>query len=152
MQGFQRIQRRDAMAVRGVLAGLMIVAAGCSRQPPEAALRETIVEAQDAIKSRDAGALQDVFAEDFIGNDAIDRDDARRLAALYFLDNSDVGITLGPLDVTISGAQAEVSTTAALTGGSGRLLPDSAGVYAVRSGWRLEGNDWRMTSLEWTRP
>lgn len=92
------------------------------------------------------------MASDFIGNDGIDRDAARRLATLYFMRDRDIGVTLGPLDITLQGDdRARVDSTAALTGGSGRWLPDSGGLYDVRSGWRLENGAWRLTSLEWSR-
>lgn len=154
MQCFQTKTRRVWVRIRSVsaclLTGMLIAIAGCSRPAPESALREAVGDLQAAIESRDAAAFRGALAEDFIGNDTIDRDGARRLAALYFLRSRNVGITLGPLDVRMSGTRAEVTTTAAVTGGSGRLMPDSAAVYSVRSGWRLEGSEWQMTSLEWT--
>ena len=42
-----------------------------------------------------------------------------------------------------------VRFTAALTGGSGSLLPDSAQVYDVETGWRFDDGNWRMTSATW---
>jgi hypothetical protein len=41
-----------------------------------------------------------------------------------------------------------VSFTAALTGGPG-WLPEQAQVYQVQTGWRLEGNDWKLISAQW---
>lgn len=129
---------------------LLAILAGCARPAPEAALRLAVARLQSAIESRDAGALRDMLADDFIGNDGLDRDAARRLAALYFLRSNDVVMTLGPQQVTIDGDRGRVDTTVAITGGSGRLLPDRGAVYAVRSGWRLQGREWRLSSVEWT--
>ena len=101
----------------------LLGAAGCARTPPEEALRETVGEALDAIGSRDAGALVDHLAEDFVGPGGLDRDGARRLAALHFLRHGEVGVLPGPLDVQLQDQHARVRFNAVLSGGSGRLLP-----------------------------
>ncbi|MGH8031580.1 MAG: nuclear transport factor 2 family protein [Luteimonas sp.] len=133
-----------------LVIGCLLTTASCTRTPPEAALRQSVAELRAAIEERDAGAIRDALAGDFIGNGALDRDGARRLAAVYFMQSTSIGITLGPLDVALRDHHATVRSTAALTGGNGRLLPDNAGLYDLRSGWRLDDGEWRMTSLEWT--
>src|SRR3546814_16146419 len=87
-------------------------------------------------------------AADFVGNDGLDRDGARRLAALHFLRNAEIGVTSGPLDIHLQDDHATVRTTVVLTGGSGGLLPDTGRAHAVTSGWRLEDGRWGMSSLE----
>jgi hypothetical protein len=57
---------------------------------------------------------------------------------------------LGPARTDISGDHASVRFEAILTGGSGRILPDRAQVYEVKSGWRLQDDEWRLTSVEWS--
>lgn len=123
---------------------------GCSRPPPEQALRETMQSIQFAIEQRDASQVEDHLADDFVGPRGMDRDGARRLAALTFLRHRDVGVTLGPLDVSVLREHATVRFDAALTGGSGRALPDAARLYDVETGWRLVDGDWRLTSARWT--
>src|SRR5690606_14146813 len=80
----------------------LLVLAGCSRSDPETALRGTVASLQAALEQRDAAALQQYLADDFIGNDGLDRDGARRLAAMYLLRHRDVGVTAGPLDVDMA--------------------------------------------------
>lgn len=101
------------------------------------------------MEARDASALQARLAEDFIGPEGMDREGARRLAQVFFLRTREVGATLGPLDVALQGDSATVRFTAALTGGSGALLPASAQVYQVTSGWRMRGGEWELVSLDW---
>lgn len=132
-----------------MICGLLAVA-GCSRPPPEEALRETMAELQRAIQARDAGAIRRHLAEDFVGPGGMDRDDARRTAALYLMGHQSIGVVIGPLDLELQDAHASVRFSAAFTGGSGRLLPDSASVYQVETGWRLEDGEWRMTSARWS--
>jgi len=138
--------RRVALAVALVLLALV---AGCGRGDAEAALREDIAALQAAIEARDAGAMADHLAGDFVGSDGMDRDGARRLAALYFMRHGNVGVTAGPLEVELRGDHATVRTTVVVTGGSGGLLPDTGRVRDVTTGWRREDGDWRMTSLRW---
>ena len=72
------------------------------------------------------------------------------------LDNNDittgsVGATFGPLDIAMgaSGRDATVKFTAAVTGGSGVLLPSSGQVYDVTTGWRMDGDAWQLVTAEW---
>ena len=131
------------LAVVGTLA-----ASACSTPPPEQRLRETIVQLQSAVEQGDASAMEELLADDFIGPDGLDRAGARRLATLYFLREKQVAVVSGPLEITLQPMHATVRTTVALRGGQG-LLPDSASLRAFESGWRLEGDDWKMTSARW---
>lgn len=148
-----KMRRRARHVVRAATLGAVIAllaAAGCRRADSEQALRTNVAGLRQAIERRDAGAIGDHLSADFIGTGGLDRDGARRMAALYFMRKRSIGVTLGPLDVTMQGDRARVDCTAALTGGSGAWLPDSGRIYDVRSGWRLENGQWRLTSLEWT--
>jgi ketosteroid isomerase-like protein len=150
-----RIKTRGAIQGAGLVAVLVAVfalvtmASGCSRESAEQALRGDIASLQAAIESRDAGAMVEFLAEDFVGNDGLDRDGARRLAAVYFMRNANIGVTPGPLDVQMQGDHAMVRMTVVLTGGNGGILPDTGRIRDVTAGWRREGGNWRMTSLEW---
>lgn len=141
--------RYDSRLRNGALGLLWLVLAGCAVAPPEEALRQRVDALQAAIAARDAGALAEHLADDFIGPGGMDRDAARRTAALYFLQNARVGVAPGPLDIRLEAAHARVDFTAALTGGSGRLLPERGRIYRVETGWRLEDGEWRLTSADW---
>jgi len=132
-----------------VAAVLLPGLAGCARTPPDKALRNTIGEVQQAIERRDASALQQHLASDFIGTDGLDRDGARRLAQLVFLRHGDVDTSFGPLDIAMQERNATVRFTAALSGGGSGLLPETGQVYRVETGWRLKGDTWLLTSAHW---
>jgi hypothetical protein len=134
----------------GIVALACAIAAGCARTPPEQALREAFDGLQAAIESRDAGDVAGFLAEDFIGPGGLDREGARRLAALHFMRHGDVGVLPGPLDLELQDAHARVRFSAVLSGGSGRVLPDSARAWQVDTGWRLVNEEWLMTSADWT--
>lgn len=138
-------------SVAALCALLVLALAACSRGTPEERLRAQLAQLQQAVDARDASAVSEVLADDFVGNEGMDREAARRLALAVFMRHRDVGLRAGPLDVKMNGdAHATVSFTAAATAGSGGLLPDSAQVYRVRSGWRLQDGDWRLTSAQWS--
>ena len=130
------------------LAVLVALVAGCSREPPEQALRSTIDGMQAAAEARDSDALVESFSEDFVGPDGMDRDQFRRYLAVIWLRNREVGVSLGPLEVELIGERATVEFTAGATGGAG-WMPDRAQVYRVTTGWRIEGGEWRLISARW---
>lgn len=144
--------RLGSVALRWVplLASAVLLASGCARPAPEEALRSVIGDVQHSIEARDAAALRRYLAEDFIGPGGMDRDQARRTAALYMMQHQSVGLTMGPLDIQLQEPNATVRFSAALTGGSGRLLPDRANLYQVETGWRMEHGQWRITSARWS--
>ena len=122
---------------------------GCARTPPEKKLRESVTSLQASVQMREASGLEEWLAADFVGPDGLDRPGARRLAQLMFLRHRAIGARLGPLQVTMQDNHASVRFTAALTGGTGEVLPDAASVYEVDTAWRMEGGEWRLISAQW---
>jgi len=132
-----------------MVACLALATVACGRSAPEQRLRETMGALQAAIESKDASALEDVLAEDFIGPGAMDRTGARRMAQLMFLRHGSVGANVGPVAIEMKPGHATARFDVALTGSSGQLLPDAARLYDVTTGWREVDGEWRMTSVEW---
>lgn len=146
IRGFQHIRRVVCMA-------LLLVLAGCSRSDPEQAVRAQLEVLQQAIDARDAGAVADLLAEDFVGNDGLDRRGAKQLAAGVFLRHREVGARLGPITVELRGEGEAIARFSLLaTGGSGGLLPGQGQVYQVETGWRLQDGDWKLLNASWTPP
>ena len=131
-----------------LLACLVLLA--CTREPPEQAVRGRMGALQAAIEARDAGDVRALLADDFVGPGGMDRERAVRLAQVSFLRHREVGATVaGPLQVRMQPRHATVAFDVALTGGSGRLLPDAARLYSVETGWRLDDGEWSLTSATW---
>lgn len=131
-----------------LLAVLVALSAGCSREPPEQALRDTIARMQAAAEARDAGALAEDIAEDFAGPEGMDRERFRQYLGLLWFRDKQSGVQLGPLEVELIGDRAKVGFTAVATGGEG-WMPERAQVYQVSTGWRLEDGDWKLISARW---
>ncbi|MGY0504227.1 nuclear transport factor 2 family protein [Luteimonas sp. e5] len=142
--------RRALMAL--LAAGVLMLAAGCRKPDEEQRLRQQVAVLQEAITTREAGTLNEVLAENFVGPDGMDRREARRLAAAMFLRHRDITLRSGPLDVEMQGEDsARVATTVWVSGGSGGLLPEQAQLYRFDSGWRLQKGQWRLVSAQWQR-
>ena len=140
------------MRARSWLAGMLVLLAlcACTRTTPEQQLRAAVLSLQAGIEARDAGAIRNVLADDFVGPEGLDRDGAVRMSQALFLRHRDIGVTIaGPLQVRMQPGHASVGFDVALTGGSGRMLPDAATLYSVETGWRLQDGDWRLTSAAW---
>ena len=153
MQGEAGRPMATAWRLAAVVAVLAAVLAGCVRTPPEQALRGSFDRLIEAAEARDAGAVAALLADDFIGPGGMDRAGARRLAALHFMRHGSVGVLAGPLEIQLTGqdSRARVRFNVLLSAGEGgRVLPDTARAWQVDTGWRRTGDDWRMTSADWT--
>ena len=129
---------------------LLLVLAACGRDAPEQAVRSQVEAMQLAIDERDAGAIDELLADDFIGNEGMDRRGAKQLAVAVFLRHRDVGAKVGPVSVELRGETDALARFSVLaTGGSGGLLPDSGQLYQVETGWRLVDGEWKLLSASW---
>ena len=127
------------------------VLAGCAHPDPEQALRERVSGLQAAVEAKDASAVQQFLATDFVGNAGMDRRQARATAALMFARYRRVGTTFGPLDVRMQPpGNATVVFSAIATGGTVGLLPDHAQAYEVTTAWRETDGEWLMYHAAWT--
>ena len=144
LMGLHGVHRLWRPVLLLLLAGLV----ACKRDTPEAALRAQLAQMQVAVGERRAGDFMQAVASDFSGNDGMDRAALHNLLRMQLLRRSKVGASTGPPQITIKGDRATVHMRAVLTGGDG-LLPDSASVYDITSGWRLEAGKWRVYYADW---
>ena len=147
MQQFRHLQR---FAI-GITLVLAIALGGCSDESPEQAVRAQVATLQAAIDARDAGDIEALLAEDFVGNDGLDRRGARQLSAAVFLRHREVAAKVGPVSVELRGEGDAIARFSVLaTGGSGGLLPESGQIYQVETGWRLVDGEWKLLNASWT--
>lgn len=142
MRGLQRFLQALTMA-------LLLALAACSGESPEQAVRKQVEAMQTAIDARDAGAVHALLADDFVGNDGLDRRGARQLAAAVFLRHRDVNARLGPVTVELRGDSDAIARFSVLATGGAGLLPDSGQLYQVETGWRRIDGDWKLLNASW---
>ncbi|MDI1253359.1 nuclear transport factor 2 family protein [Thermomonas sp.] len=148
------MQHSSWARISGTLALVWLLIAAmtaCSRTQPEQAVRQQLEALQKAIDARDTGAVQDLLAEDFIGNHGMNRRGARQLAVAVFLQHRDVGARLGPVTVEVrSETEATAKFSVLATGGNSGLLPTNGQVFDFETGWRLVDGKWRLLNARWT--
>ena len=143
---------RQTMGRRFVALALLLAlfSMGCARSAPEQAVRAQLQALQTAIDARDAAAVEALLADDFIGNEGLDRRGAKRMAAGLFLRYRDVAASLGPVEVELRGdADAVARFNLLATGGDGGLLPENGQAYRVETGWRYADGEWKLRSASW---
>ena len=147
MQQFRGLQRYAASLA--IAAALLL--AGCAKDDPEQAVRAQVDALQAAIDARDAGDIEALLAEDFVGNDGLDRRGAKQLAAGVFLRHREVAAKVGPVSVEVRGNGDAIARFSVLaTGGSGGLLPEQGQLYQLETGWRQADGEWKLVNASWT--
>ena len=84
-----------------VPALLLMVSAACHKQVPEQAVRAQLAALQAAMDARDATAVRDLLATDFIGEQGLEKRGAHQLAAGLFLRYREVSAKIGPIQVEV---------------------------------------------------
>lgn len=151
-----RMEKAKGAMIRTALncartALIVLALAACARQAPEQRLRQAVAQMQEAVEQGRPKAFMAHVAEDFIGNDTLDRDGLDRLLRGQLLLNARVGVRTGPLQVEMGqGDTATVRFTVLLTGGDGRFLPERGQLQQVASQWRMVDDQWRLYSASWS--
>ena len=144
--------RNRSRSPRPLLLMLILALAlvGRGGPPPEQAVRAQIAAMQSAIDARDAGKVADLLAEDFVGNDGMDKRGARRMAAGIFLQYRSVTGRIGPVKVELRGDDDAIARFSVLaTAGDGGLLPRDGQLFEVETGWHRDGGDWLLRRASW---
>jgi ketosteroid isomerase-like protein len=127
-----------------------ILLGACSHTPDEQRIRNAIAAMQQAVEAHQPRDFMNYVSADFTGEDGtVDRQGLANILRAEVLRNDVVGVTLGRIDIQMQGSRATVHVTATLTGGSGGLLPEHGAIYAITSGWKRDGNDWRCYNASW---
>ena len=132
-------------------AVIMLLLAACGREPPEQRLRDSFAAMQKSVQAGKPSGFMDGVAEDFVGNEGLDRAGIERLLRGQLLLNARVGARTGPLQVAMGqGGTATVRFSVLLTGGDGRFLPERGQLQQVTSHWRNKDGQWQLYSATWS--
>lgn len=130
---------------------LALCVAACARAPDDQAIRESIEKGVAAAQAHDASALTDMLADDFIGNDELDKPGLKSQLRGQFVVAKAIGARIGPVDVEVNGDRATARFDAFVTDTSGRWIPDRAATLHFETGWRREGKRWICNNARWTQ-
>lgn len=129
---------------------LALVLAACARPPAEQRLRETVAAMQTAVEAREPRDFLRHVSADFTGNAGqVDREGLHNLLRAVVLRNERIGVVLGPAEIELGGDRARLRLSVTLTGSAGGLIPERGAVYAIDSGWKQDGGEWRCISATW---
>ena len=138
---------------RGWWVLLVVVAlalAACARAPAEQRLRDTVAAMQAAVEAREPRDFLRHVSADFTGNAGqVDREGLHNLLRAVVLRNERIGVVLGPPDIELTGDRARLRLSLTLSGSAGGLIPERGAVYAIDSGWKQDGGEWRCISATW---
>lgn len=132
-----------------LLACVSTLLLACSRLAPEQRLRQAIEQMQAAVEEGDQRGVLRHVAADFVGDGGMDREQLQRMLRAQMLLNTQIGVHPGPLQIELQQGSATVRCTVALTGGSGRMLPERGRVLAITSGWREVDGQWQLYHARW---
>jgi ketosteroid isomerase-like protein len=133
------------------LVGLLLLLVGCGPgTPDEEQIRAELRNMAEALAESDVRGVLAPLADDFSGVTwDLDQRAARLLLQRELRAREQLRARIFDIDVEMRGeSRAVAEFQVVLTGGSG-LIPETGRWYRVQSGWRRDGNDWKMVSAEW---
>jgi hypothetical protein len=131
-----------------ILSCLLSVA--CSRQPDDEAIRAAITAGAASVEAHRGKDVLDMVADDFVGNDGIDRAGLANLLRAQMLGANAIGVRIGSVAVELHGDRAVARFDADVTDSSGRWIADRAATVHFETGWRREGRQWRCYNAKWS--
>ena len=148
--GIQQVSRLLAV---GTLT--LLLSACSSSSDPVAEIEANVAAMENALAERDNGDFIDHLADSFLGGRDgrmdIDKADARKMLAGYFLRYRNIHIVVTQMDIEIHEMdpyRARMSGTVAVAGAS-RSLPESGGLYKVEGEWQNYDGSWQLGSFNW---
>ena len=136
----------------GGMAGVifLLTLGGCSHDPSEQALRDTLDQLEVAGETREVGDFMEHVADDFVGNSSeFDQRGLERLLRLIALRHQAISVVRSGLEIEMHGDRALVRMKILVTGGSGGLIPDQGQLFDTESGWRFVDGQWQVGSATW---
>lgn len=130
---------------------ILLIAFGCSKTPPEEAIRANIKAAQQAVEDRDAGDAVEHLAEDFMGNGRWTKRELRRYLTAVFLRHKNIHVMITRLDVEVASGDPNFATmnAVAVATGARNILPQDGRIYKLDGEWRNLDGDWLLVRLNW---
>lgn len=130
---------------------LVWVLPGCEDSPAQEQILANIAEMQEGIEARKSSAVLEHMSDYFTANKQMDRQSSKRMLMGYFLRYQSIKLVVSSVEVVINPddpRRASMLCNVATVGGNS-LLPESAKIYRVSGNWQMEGDEWKLMSLDW---
>lgn len=131
----------------------LIMLSGCGQPLPAAQqIKAHIAEITAGLETKDHSQITDHLSEQFLANNRLDKSAIRRMILAHFLRHQSIDIVLENLSVSLNDNdpnRATVQGNVIVSGGSGRLIPDSGRLVNVDSQWQIERGEWRVVAMSW---
>ena len=141
--------RRAARCISAAIIAL--VATGCGPGDDDAGRIHAILEQMtQALEQGDVGDFLEPIADDFIAAErSLDKSALRLVVMRERLARKSISVQrINTRVEMLSGTRATAAFRAIATGGSG-WLPEEGRLWLIETGWRLDGNDWKLVSAHW---
>ncbi len=146
LPGLQNVYWITFLLIYGVLAA-------CSEPASdETRLRQAIADMEKAAEARQTGPILDYLAEDFLGNQVYRKVNIRAMLLLQFRQNRHVHVYLRITELTIKGAQAQLTCQVILVGRGEKVIPERGRVLVIHSDWEKRDGEWRVVTAHWNDP
>jgi hypothetical protein len=132
------------------IALLCLLGVACSRTPDDEAIRAAISAGAASVQAHRGKEMLDLVAEDFVGNDDVDRAGLANLLRAQMLGANTIGVRVGSVEVDLHGYRAIARFDADVTDSSGRWIADRATTLHFETSWRREDREWRCYNAKWT--
>jgi len=130
---------------------LCLLGVACSRTPDDEAIRAAISAGAASVEAHRGKEVLDLVADDFVGNEGIDRAELANLLRAQMLAANAIGVRTGSVEVELHGDRAVARFEALITDSSGRWIADRAATVHFETGWRREGREWRCYNAKWSQ-
>ncbi len=131
--------------------GALLLLSGCGAAPPdEERIRQRIQDMTQGLADRDTRAVMAPLADDFVGETwNLDERAVRLILQREMRAHERLRAHVQDLSIELHGAgRASAEFRVVLTGGSG-LIPARGRLMQVRTGWRLDADEWMLISASW---
>lgn len=137
--------------MRPLLILLILILSACSPPPAQEQLLGAIKEIELAVEDRHAGDVLDFIADDFSGNDNLDKRQLHSYMVRLFFQHKRIEVVLTDLELVADTTDANryvMQASVVLLGGQS-VTPGDVTAYRLRGHWRLADGDWLLEKLTW---
>lgn len=123
----------------------------CTETPAEEAIRANIKSMQQAAEDKSPRKAVEFLADNFTGNQGIDKTGLRRLMAVIFLKHQNINVVISRLDIEVNQQDPYSAGMSAvvIVSGAQNILPQDGRIYQITGEWQYIDGDWMLVHALW---